>query len=159
MTADEVHRWLALLEASPFAVRRDLPELSRFMLATGVRLVEALGVRWSDVDITRGVVSIERTVYRVRGKGLVASKPKSRTSLRVLVLPAWCLSLLRARRVRLGGFDGPVFPDARGGYRDRNNVSAAFRQVRAGTTFEWVRPHTFRKTVAQSWIPVGHRHA
>jgi integrase len=63
-------------------------------------------------------------------------------------LPAWCLSLLRTRRVRLGGFDGPVFPDGRGGYRDRNNVSAAFRPVRAGTAFEWVRPHTFRKTVA-----------
>ena len=78
----------------------------------------------------------------------MTSKPKSRTSLRVLVLPAWCLSLLRARRIRLGAFDGPVFPDARGGYRDRNNVSAAFRQIRDGTAFEWVRPHTFRKTVA-----------
>ena len=148
MSPDEVHGWLALLESSPFAVRRDLPELSRFMLATGVRLGEALGVRWSDVDMARGVVSIERTVFRVRGKGLVASKPKSRTSLRVLVLPPWCLSLLRTRRVRLGAFDGPLFPDARGGYRDRNNVSAAFRQVREGTAFDWVRPHTFRKTVA-----------
>ncbi|UQX88822.1 site-specific integrase [Jatrophihabitans telluris] len=44
--------------------------------------------------------------------------------------------------------DGPVFPDALGGYRDRNNVGADFRDVRKGTGFEWVTPHTFRKTVA-----------
>lgn len=41
-----------------------------------------------------------------------------------------------------------MFPDAVGGYRDRNNVGAAFRRVRAGTDVEWVTPHTFRKTVA-----------
>ena len=27
-------------------------------------------------------------------------------------------------------------------------MAGAFRQVRAGTEFEWVRPHTLRKTVA-----------
>ena len=36
----------------------------------------------------------------------------------------------------------------RGGYRDRNNVERAFRRARAGTPFEWVVPHTYRKTVA-----------
>jgi|SRR5215207_7331406 len=148
MTPAEVRRWLAVLDESDFARRRDLPDLARFMLATGVRLGEALGVCWSDIDMARGVVSIERTVIRVKGGGLRASRLKSRTSYRVLVLPAWCLSLVKARRVRLGGFDGPVFPDARGGFRDRDNVGAAFRRVRAGTEFEWVHPHTYRKTVA-----------
>ena len=41
-----------------------------------------------------------------------------------------------------------MFPDKRGGYRDRNNVEADFRKVRAGTKFEWVVPHVYRKTVA-----------
>lgn len=48
----------------------------------------------------------------------------------------------------LGVIDGPVFADAKGGYRDRNNVGAAFRRVRRGRPFEWVTPHTYRKTVA-----------
>lgn len=47
----------------------------------------------------------------------------------------------------MGQGDGPVFPDAKGGYRDRNNVGAAFRLARTGTDFEWVKPHTYRKTV------------
>ena len=44
--------------------------------------------------------------------------------------------------------DGPVLADALGGYRDRNNVGAAFRRARAGTDYEWVTPHPFQKTVA-----------
>ena len=35
-----------------------------------------------------------------------------------------------------------------GGYRDRTNIEADFRQIRAGTPFEWVVPHVYRKTVA-----------
>lgn len=148
LTPAEVRQWLALLDADAEAQRKDLPELARFILATGLRLGEALGVRWSDLDLERGVLSVERTVIRVKGEGLRASRLKSRTSYRVLMLPGWCLTLLRDRRVRLGGFEGPVFADSRGGYRDRNNVGAAFRQVRTGTEFDWVKPHTYRKTVA-----------
>ena len=56
--------------------------------------------------------------------------------------------MLQARRARLGVVDGPVFADSKGSYRDRNNVGRAFREVRAGTDFDWVKPHTYRKTVA-----------
>lgn len=148
LSVEEIRDWLAILDSDPVARRKDLPELARFILATGLRLGEALGVRWSDVDMDRGVVHVERTVIRVKGQGLKASRLKSRTSYRVLVLPEWCLAMLRARRVRLGAFDGPVFADSKGGYRDRNNVGRAFREVRAGTAFDWVKPHTYRKTVA-----------
>lgn len=148
LTQSEVHEWLSVLDEDEFARRHDLPELARFVLATGLRLGEALGVRWADVDFDRGVVSVERTVIRIKGRGLVASRLKSRSSYRVLVLPGWCLTMLRTRRNRVGVIDGPVFADAKGGYRDRNNVGAAFRRVRQGTPFEWVTPHTYRKTVA-----------
>ena len=148
MTQAQIREWLDILDADEFARRHDLPDLARFILGTGLRLGEALGVRWSDIDPDRGSLRVERTVIRVRGKGLVASRPKSRSSRRVLVLPGWCLTMLEARRIRIGATDGPVFPDALGGYRDRNNVGAAFRRARAGTDYEWVTPHTFRKTVA-----------
>lgn len=148
LSVGEISDWLAILDADPDATRKDLPELARFILATGLRLGEALGVRWSDIDMDRGVVNVERTVIRIKGKGLRASRLKSKTSYRVLLLPGWCLAMLKTRRVRLGAFDGPVFADAKGGYRDRNNVGRAFRDVRAGTEFDWVKPHTYRKTVA-----------
>lgn len=148
MTPAQIREWLDILDADEFARRHDLPELARFILATGLRLGEALGVRWSDIDPDRGSLRVERTIVRIKGKGLVASRPKTHSSQRVLVLPGWCLTMLQARRTRLGVAGGPVFADSLGGYRDRNNVGAAFRRVRTGTGFEWVTPHTFRKTVA-----------
>ena len=85
---------------------------------------------------------------RLKGQGLVAKRVKSRASERGLLLPSWCIELLRAPRVRLGAFEGPVFADSRGGWRDRSNVGKAFRRVRGGSDFEWVQTHTYRKTVA-----------
>lgn len=148
MSPAQIREWLDILDADEFARRHDLPELARFILATGLRLGEALGVRWSDIDPDRGSLRVERTIIRVKGKGLVASRPKTHASQRVLVLPGWCLTMLEARRARLGAPEGPVFADSLGSYRDRNNVGAAFRRVRTGTAYEWVTPHTFRKTVA-----------
>lgn len=148
LSAEEVGRWLALLDADEFAGRLDLPELARFMLATGLRLGEALGITWSDLDLVTGSVTVQRTIIRVQGQGLMAKRVKSRASERRLLLPTWCVDLLKARRMRLGAFDGPVFPDAKGGWRDRSNVGKAFRRVRDGSDFEWVKTHTCRKTVA-----------
>ena len=62
-------------------------------------------------------------------------------------IPAWLVAILAARRPEHGG-SVPVFPDAAGGSRDRNNIERDFRQVREGTPFAWVVPHTYRKTVA-----------
>src|SRR3954467_14559265 len=91
------------------------------MLATGLRLGGALGVTWADLDLAAGTVAVRRTIIRVQGKGLIASRVKSKASERGLIMPSWCVEMLRERRVRRGGFEGPVFPDSLGGWRDRSN--------------------------------------
>lgn len=135
LSVEELRAWLALLDGNELAGRHDLPEL-------------ALGVTWADLDLGTGTLVVQRTIIRVKGQGLVAKRVKSRASERSLLLPTWCVELLRARRVRLGAFEGPVFPDAKGGWRDRSNIGKAFRLVRGGSEFEWVKTHTYRKTVA-----------
>ena len=102
----------------------------------------------ADVDLTAGTVAVRRTIIRVQGKGLIASRVKSKASERGLIMPSWCVEMLRERRVHRGGFEGPVFPDSLGGWRDRSNVGRAFRAARLGSDFEWVKTHTYRKTVA-----------
>ena len=69
LSVEEMRAWLALLDESEFAQRRDLPELARFMLATGLRLGEALGVTWADIDLDAGTVAVQRTIVRVTGPG------------------------------------------------------------------------------------------
>lgn len=99
----------------------------------------------------RGALSVQQTVVQVAGVGLVARKPTTRPGVRVLGLTRLLVDLLRARQVSTGSGEEPLFPDALGGCRDRNDVEAAFRAVRSGTAFEWVVPHTYRKTVA-TWM-------
>jgi integrase len=65
-------------------------------------------------------------------------------------VPAWLDDLLRMRR-GTGTADLPVFSDVLGGYRDMSNVERDFREVRTGTPFAWVVPHTYRKGVA-TWL-------
>jgi integrase len=79
-------------------------------------------LRWSDVDLNGDLptLTVSGTIKTETGKGTYRkSTPKSDASRRTVVLPRFAAELLRVRR-----------------------------QIRKDTGFEWVTPHTFRKTVA-----------
>ena len=67
-------------------------------LALGLRPSEALGLRWEDVDLDEGLLHVRQQLTRQKGKGLVASSPKSEAGKRTLVLPATLLAQLKAHR-------------------------------------------------------------
>jgi integrase len=106
LTADEVRSVRAWLSEDATARERDPPDLVAFMVATGLRIGEACAVSWPDVDLDAGTVTVTGTVLRVKGQGLVVSRPKSVAGERVLELPSWCVALLRRR----GLSSGPVSP-------------------------------------------------
>ncbi|MFD2794377.1 tyrosine-type recombinase/integrase [Promicromonospora vindobonensis] len=146
LTKEEALRFLALLDGSEYARRNDLPDLMRFLLATGVRIGEALALEWRDVDLDNRVVQIDWTVSRVRGLGLIRDKVKTETSERTLRLPDWCVELLRRRHNDIAP-DSLVFPNSVGRLRDVGNTGKMLRKVR-GDDFAWVKSHTARRTVA-----------
>ena len=148
LTDEECARWLAVVDASKVARDADLPDLVRFLLGTGCRIGEALALTWPHVDLERHLVHIDSTLIRVKGQGLLMKKPKTRSGVRVLRVPLWLVAILRERRAKDPESAGAVFPDSVGGHRDPNNVEKLHRLIRAGTGFEWVVPHTYRKTVA-----------
>jgi integrase len=148
LTDEECRAWLMILDGSELARQADLPELVRFLLGTGCRIGEALALTWPNVDLERHLINIDTTLIRVKGQGLLIKRPKTKSSIRVLRVPLWLVAILRDRRARDPESQGAVFPDSVGGHRDPNNVERDHRRVRGGTPFEWVVPHTYRKTVA-----------
>ncbi len=142
----------------------DLPDLVRFMLGTGLRIGEALAARWCDVDLvgipvvtggeTRSVpvVTIAGNVTWVKGKGLVRHEGKTDAALRVIPLPSFVASLLRARRIEPIDNQWPIFPaSGRHGqpsHRYPANVRRSLRSVRGEVELEWMTPHTWRRTYA-----------
>ncbi|WP_243659156.1 site-specific integrase [Tamaricihabitans halophyticus] len=145
---DERQRWLALLEADEKAVRWDLPDLCRFMMATGVRIGEALALYWEDVDFKRATVDIRYTVQRIKGRGLVRGPTKTAAGERLLPLPKWALDMIMQRYADIGCDVQPVFPADHDGLRDPSNTNRVFRQARGTDEFAWVTSHVFRKTAA-----------
>ncbi|MEO6412724.1 MAG: site-specific integrase [Pedococcus sp.] len=148
LSRDERKALYAALEADPVARRHDLVHLTRFLLATGQRIGECLGVCWVDVDLDGGSVAVDYTVIRLRGRGPFRKGTKSQAGERTLLLPSWAVDDLKARHAEGIVLDAPVFPDTRGGLRDPSNTRRALRQALDRAGFEWVTSHNFRKTTA-----------
>ncbi|TCN41020.1 site-specific recombinase XerD [Kribbella orskensis] len=149
LTVEEVELWLQAVSENERAIRKDIPDLSIFMLGTGVRIGEALALTWSEVDLSVGMVEIEWTISRITGQGLVRRPTKSEAGERSLGLPQRVRDML-SRRFDAGvKLDWPVFPDSVGGFRDPTNTLRELRKVRAEVaSLEWVKSHNFRKTLA-----------
>jgi integrase len=92
-TADEVRAFLD-------AVGDDrLMPAYRLLAATGMRRGEALGLRWSDVDLTKSRLTVNRALTVV-DSALVWSSPKTARSRRSLSLDPETVAVLRAHRKR-----------------------------------------------------------
>jgi integrase len=69
----------------------------------GLRIGEALGLKWSDVDLVTGRLQVKRALQRQRGRGLVFVEPKSFRSRRLVCLSNLAIEALREQRVRSRG--------------------------------------------------------
>lgn len=128
----------------------DLADPVVMFAATGCRISELLGLRWSDVDLMAGTVSITGKVIRAKGRGLIRENTtKTEAGERVLPLPPFAVAMLLRRQV--GAEPNPhdvVFPSEVGTLRDPDGMSRQWRRVRDALGFEWVVTHSFRKTLA-----------
>jgi integrase len=61
---------------------------------TGVRLGELMGLEWSDIDFTNGIVSINKSSQYLADKGVFTKTPKTESSIRDVAIPYFVVSLL-----------------------------------------------------------------
>lgn len=72
-----------------------------FLLSTfGLRRSEVCGLRWSDLDLTKGTLSVEQGHVEVSGSEHAIDAPKTSRSRRTLPLPTDATAALRALRAR-----------------------------------------------------------
>ncbi len=97
---DEVVPFSATEARSLLAAARGLRNEARWSvaLALGLRQGEALALRWEDIDLDSGTLTVKRSMQRLVGKGLVFDEPKSRASRRAIMLPNGLRDALRAHR-------------------------------------------------------------
>ena len=90
LSAEEVRTFLASLVEDP---RRALFTVA---LATGCRQGEVLALRWQDIDLDTGTITVRHTLER---RTLTLADPKTEQARRTLVLPAFAVTALRDHRL------------------------------------------------------------
>lgn len=141
-------------DSSPRGRKRpdDLIDVVDVMLATGARIGEALAVRWKDIDLKseRPTLTVTGTVIYVKGHGMtIQEHPKSTNSRQRYYLPPFAVEMLLRRQVQqlVANPWDVVFPSSTGTLRDPGNFRKQWRSARDDIGFQWVTPHTFRKSV------------
>jgi integrase len=139
-SAPEMHPWTAeqLRHFLDWAKDKSRYYALWLVLAhTGMRRGEVLALRWRDIDLDAGTVSVRRSVsvVRVKGKkGVLREGPTKTCKARVVDLDALAVAVLRAHKrergmmaLQLAQDAAVVFGDHEGRFRQPERVSHLFR--------------------------------
>jgi integrase len=103
-TVDEAARFITTAITTP----HHYCPLFAFLTVTGLRLSEALGIMWEDVDLEHRSIRIERTLILCDGKYIEMMEPKTRAGRRTVSLPLLAVEALN-RVQRTPSQSGAVF--------------------------------------------------
>lgn len=157
-SADELRRFLEHVADD------DLAAMWRVAATTGVRRGELVGLRWRDVDLDPGRLSIVQ--QRAKGDGTVSAGPtKTRRGRRLIALDPTTVAALRAHRktqteyrLMLGqGYrdSGLVFCLADGTPLHPDAVTSRFRHRVKEAGLPWIKLHGLRHTHATLMLRAG----
>jgi integrase/predicted RNA-binding Zn-ribbon protein involved in translation (DUF1610 family) len=138
--------------------------LWRLLAMTGMRRGEALGLRWEDLDMGQGSLSIRRALVPVNGVAQI-SEPKTRRGRRTIAIDPETLEALKAHAARQADErgasgeawleSGNVFVRPSGEALQPFAVSKAFHQLSAAACLPRVRLHDLRHTYATVALATG----
>jgi len=172
------------LVAAPRASRREMTaltsvELQRLLIATrddrwyplwavlgtaGLRIGEALGLKWADIDLDGRRLAVRRALQRQREVGLVFVEPKTSKSRRSIRLTRFASQVLAEHRLRqrelaeaTRGWEDHrlVFPNRRGGPMESGSINEALARALSKAGLPHIRVHDLRHTTASILLEAG----
>jgi len=148
----------------------------RFVLMTGIRLGELLGLRWEDIDFRTNMVHIRRTLNRLQKVGvpddqignrteIVIQEPKTENSQRSMpILPQIIQELLQWRKVQEGDAmaagdtyadSGMIVTNPSGCYIEPRTFSEYYHQMLTMAGLRHFTFHALRHTFATRALEQG----
>ena len=131
---------------------------------TGMRRGEALGLRWSDVDLENGRLSVRRALIP-SGREVIVSEPKTIKGRRVIAIDPGTIEVLKGQAARQldeqKEWDdawvetGLVFTQENGAALDPETVTRYFRQAVKRSMLPAIRLHDLRHTHATLALQAG----
>ena len=161
LTADQITAALEALKGGW------LHPIASLAVATGMRRGELLALRWSDVDLERAVLTVERSLQETQTAGLSFKSPKTKHGRRAITLPPSAIAMLGEHRrqqlelrMKLGlgkaDADASVFCNHDGSPISPNYVSKSWRLAIARIrSIPRVSFHSLRHSHASALIAAG----
>ena len=122
-------------------------------LTTGLRRGELLGLKWSDIDLEKGDLRVQRQIGRIDGK-IIEMPLKTKNAYRTLPLSADAISVLMQQRRKTGNSEW-VFPSPTGGPMSPDSVLHMLHRVLKRAGLPKVRFHDLRHTFATMALQNG----
>ncbi|MDR7450136.1 MAG: site-specific integrase [Armatimonadota bacterium] len=131
------------------------------LVGTGMRLGEALGLGWPDVDLDRGTLTVRRQLCEVAGRVWLA-EPKTAAARRTVTLPGFVVRALREHQARMEA-EGRlftshllVFVDSAGNPLRKSNIRRrSFEPLLRAAGLPRIRLHDLRHTAATLHLLAG----
>jgi len=99
-TVDELRKLIAAADAAESSSTiPGIGTLVRFFVFTGSRRGEALGLRWSRVDLDSGLVTIDTVAVSAKGRPILRERTKTKASTRTISIPGDLCERLRLHRL------------------------------------------------------------
>lgn len=115
----------------------------------GLRRGEILGLRWKDLDLKNGTITVEQTAV-VAERKIIVKKPKSETSKRTFAIPEAIIPILEKKK----GI-GLVCPGYKGGTMNGSTFSRLFKDFLKKNNLEHIRFHDLRHFNATMMLKYG----
>ena len=97
LSVDEAARFLEAAREDRFAL------MFALALSTGMRPEEFFGLQWKDLDLEKGIATVQRAlVWRDKKQGWLFTEPKTAKSRRSIPLPASIVRALASHKARQG---------------------------------------------------------
>jgi integrase len=151
LVAANGHRWEALYHLA---------------IVTGMREMELLGLKWTDLDFLHQTLIVERQLQRPDGGDAVKfSSPKTRYGKRAIALGGKTIEVLRAHLLRQQAEktaacnkwveNGLIFTNSLGGPINARNLLRNFKQLLKAAGLPDIRFHDLRHTAASLMLNAG----
>jgi integrase len=130
---------------------------------TGMRRGEAIGLRWSDVDLENARLAVRRALIPIN-REVVVSEPKTAKGRRVVALDPGTIEVLKAQAAcqldeqtqsKAWVETGLVFTQESGAALDPESVSRYWRQAVKNSMLPTIRLHDLRHTHATLALQAG----